>query len=236
MLEKFKVINKNQVIVFVIALMLISVGYLNFTSMNKNVTETSVNAIEYASIGDAKLVSSSNVEEGENKEENEVATIEENIGEAISTDAENIIENTVKEIENTVTNNEVINKEEVQVTSSKELDEYFTSSKLNRQTMYSQMLESYQKILENEQISADQKGIAQTEIKNINDTRNKIMICENLIKIKDIEDVIIFVNDKSVSVVVKAKELKQEQIAQIQNIIAREMSVEISDIHISNKY
>lgn len=236
MLEKFKVINKNQVIVFVIALMLISVGYLNFTSMNKNVTETSVNTIEYASIGDAKLVSSSNVEEGENKEENEVATIEENIGEAISTDAENIIENTVKEIENTVTNNEVINKEEVQVTSSKELDEYFTSSKLNRQTMYSQMLESYQKILENEQISADQKGIAQTEIKNINDTRNKIMICENLIKIKDIEDVIIFVNDKSVSVVVKAKELKQEQIAQIQNIISREMSVEISDIHISNKY
>ena len=102
--------------------------------------------------------------------------------------------------------------------------------------MYSQMIESYQKILENNQISQDQKGIAQTEIKNINDTKNKIMICENLIKVKEIEDVIIFVNDKSISVIVKSKELKQEQIAQIQNIISREMGAEINNIHISNKY
>ena len=102
--------------------------------------------------------------------------------------------------------------------------------------MYSQMIESYQKILENDQISQDQKSIAQTEIKNINDIKNKIMICENLIKIKDIEDVIIFINDKSISVIVKIKELKQEQIAQIQNIISREMNAEVENIHISNKY
>ena len=221
MLEKLKVINKNQAIVFVIALMLISFGYLNFTTMNKNVSETSGNVIQYAGIGDAKLVSSYNVEEEEKSEEKE------NIGEAISTNDENIIEETAKE--------ETKKKENSVETSSKEIDEYFTNSKLNRQTMYSQMLESYQKILENEQISADQKGIAQTEIKNINDTRNKIMICENLIKIKDIEDVIIFVNDKSVSVVVKINELKPEQIAQIQNIIVRELQVDIGNIHISNK-
>ena len=232
MLDKLKVINKNQVIVLAIALMLISVGYLNFTSMNQNVTETSGNTIEYAGIGDARLVSSSNVEESTNQ----ITTNEQEIGEAISTSNENTVTNTIEEnLANTQKNMETV-KEEVVTTSSKETNEYFTSSKLDRQTMYSQMLENYQKILENEQISADQKGIAQTEIKNINDIKNKIMICENLIKIKDIEDVIIFVNNKSVSVVVKAKELKQEQIAQIQNIIAREMDVEIGDIHISNKY
>ena len=61
------------------------------------------------------------------------------------------------------------------------------------------------------------------------------MICENLIKTKDIEDLVIFVNDKSISVVVKANKLEQEQIAQIQNIISREMQTEITNIHISNK-
>ena len=61
------------------------------------------------------------------------------------------------------------------------------------------------------------------------------MICENLIKTKGIDDVIIFVNDKSISVVVKAENLEEDKIAQIQNIIAREMNTQINDIHISNK-
>ncbi len=101
--------------------------------------------------------------------------------------------------------------------------------------MYSQMIESYQKILENESISADQKGIAQTEIKKINETKNAIMIAENLIKNKDFDDVVIFVNDQSINVIVKALDLSQDQIAQIQNIIARELKAEINQIHISAK-
>ena len=120
-------------------------------------------------------------------------------------------------------------------TASKENNQYFSESRLNRETMYSQMIESYQKILENQNISEAQKTIAQTEIHNINETKNKIMICENLVKTKGFSDLVIFVNDKSVSVVVKADKLEQDQIAQIQNIIAREMNAEVSNIHISNK-
>ena len=73
------------------------------------------------------------------------------------------------------------------------------------------------------------------EITEINNTQNSIMICENLIKTKGISDVVIFVNDKSINVIVKADTLEQETIAQIQNIIAREMNAEIENIHISNK-
>lgn len=218
MLDKLKFINKNQMIVLGIALILVTVGYVNFASVNTNNTkteETSANEIEYAGIGDAKLVNSSNVVE---------------IGDAVSTTSENTVDNVLTNDDT----NEIVQTSNVTKESS-DVDEYFSQSKLNRQTMYSQMLESYQKILENNQISADQKGIAQTEIKNINDTKNKIMICENLIKVKGFDDVIIFVNDQSVSVIVKAKELKQEQISQIQNIIVRELQVDIGNIHISNK-
>ena len=207
-----KILKRNQIIILVIALMLVSAGYLNYVS---NQTNETIPTVDYAGIGDAKLVSSNAVDE--NEEEGLVPNDEvlENT----------IIEQTEDESETTTTNSKVTQK----------TDEYFSTSRLNRETMYSQMLESYQKILESETISETQKSIAQTEIQNINNTKNKIMICENLIKTKGIEDLVIFVNDKSISVVVRIDKLEQEQIAQIQNIIAREMQTEITNIHISNK-
>lgn len=211
-----KVLKKNQIIVLVIALMLVSAGYLSFTTNQDSSIPTSgiEDETQYAGIGDAKLVSNDNV-----VEVNEEVFTSSNVIDGISS---------INEIQN-----EVISTTSNSV--SKEIKEYFSSSKLNRETMYSQMLESYQKILENQSIGETQKSIAQTEIQNINSTKNKIMICENLIKTKGIEDLVIFVNDKSISVVVRADKLEQEQIAQIQNIIAREMETEISNIHISNK-
>jgi len=210
-----KILKRNQNIILVIALMLVSAGYLNYiTNEDTNNTIASSmqeESIEYAGIGDAKLVSSNGIIETTN----ETAIVSN----------ENMEENNNNEQIVTTSNN----------TTDKDIKEYFSSSKLNRETMYSQMLESYQKILESENISETQKAIAQTEIQNINEIKNKIMICENLIKTKGIEDLVIFVNDKSISVVIRIDELKQEQIAQIQNIIAREMQTEITNIHISNK-
>ena len=101
--------------------------------------------------------------------------------------------------------------------------------------MYSQMLETYQKILESTTISQEQKAISEQEIAKINQTKNAIMIAENLISTKGFENNVVFVNDESVNVVVKAEDLGTEQIAQIQNIISRELKVEIENIHISHK-
>ena len=99
--------------------------------------------------------------------------------------------------------------------------------------MYSQMLETYTRILENEKISADQKDIAENEIKNINDTKNAIMIVENLFETKGFENAIVLVNSPSVNVVIKGEELNTEQVAQIQNIVQRELKTDIENIHIT---
>lgn len=226
-----KILKRNQIIIIVIALMLVTAGYLNYTTNHDGAIPTSTNTEEktdIASIGDAKLVSSNGVEDGIN-EEALVSNGEERTDKVQETA---VVEN---DLEKTNTNTNNTNTSITTSTTSKETKEYFSSSRLSRETMYSQMLESYRKILENETISETQKSIAQTEIKNINDIKNKIMICENLIKTKGIEDLVIFVNDKSISVVVRTDKLEQEQIAQIQNIIEREMQTEISNIHISNK-
>ncbi len=121
------------------------------------------------------------------------------------------------------------------VSTTEEKDYYFENSRLDRDKMYSQMLEAYQKMYEGEAVSMEQKTMAANEIAKINSTRNAIMICENLIKTKGISDVVIFVNDTQISVVINAEELTTEQIAQVQNIISREMQAMIENIHISCK-
>ncbi len=216
-----KILKRNQIVILVIALMMVSAGYLNYSSLHKDEgisTSAQLNETQYAGIGDAKLVSSNIIENSINDvETNENVT---------TTNETNINTNSV--MGNSVTTTQTNSK----VT---EIEQYFTSTKLNRDKMYSQMIESYQKILENENISNDQKTIAQTEIKKVNDVKNAIMIAENLIKLKEFEDVIILVNEESINVVIKATELAQEQIAQIQNIVSRELKAELTNIHISTK-
>lgn len=191
-----KNIKSNQIILFVVAVMLVSAGYLSYSMKGTPVSSNIVSENEVSSIGDARLVSSNNIIDSNSLNEVSVATSS---------------------------------------SSSSKTDDYFASSRLGRDTMYSQMIESYQNLLDNQNVSEEQKTVATQEITEINNTQNSIMICENLIKTKGISDVVIFVNDKSINVIVKADTLEQDTIAQIQNIIAREMNAEIENIHISNK-
>lgn len=191
-----KNIKSNQIILSVVALMLVSAGYLSYSMRGTPVSSNIVSENEVSSIGDAQLVSSNNIIDSNSLNEVSLATSS---------------------------------------SSSSKTDDYFASSRLGRDTMYSQMIESYQNLLDNQNVSEEQKTVATQEITEINNTQNSIMICENLIKTKGISDVVIFVNDKSINVIVKADTLEQDTIAQIQNIIAREMNAEIENIHISNK-
>ena len=101
--------------------------------------------------------------------------------------------------------------------------------------MYSQMLETYEKVLNSSNSLETQKQTATQEITKINDTKNSIMVFENLLQTKGFDNSVIFVNGDSVSVIIGTKELKKEEVAQIQNIISRELKANISNIHISNK-
>lgn len=213
-----KVLKKNQLVILVIALMFVTAGYLNYTA-NEGTVPTGTNTVkeeQYAAIGDATLVNS-----GELLEEGDKQNIINTINNA----------NIAKESKE----NETKNEEQNTVTTNTKTDDYFDNSKLERDKMYSQMLESYQKILESTSISTEQKAISEQEVAKINQTKNAIMICENLISTKGFANSVIFVNDMSVSVVVKAENLQPEQIAQIQNIITRELKVDITNVHISNK-
>lgn len=231
-----KLLKKNQIVIYVIALMLMAVAYLNYTT---NTAEQSVQASmqmearddsNTANIGDATLVSSNDVLSNTD-------TVNESSGNdttASNTESLNTINN--ENTTNTTSDNSNDNKETTQTNAQTSTDDdYFTKSKLERDTMYSQMLESYENILNSTNSLETQKQSATDEIKKINDTKNSIMICENLIQTKGFENSIIFVNGDSISVILKSDELTQEEVAQVQNIISREMNCEIENIHISTK-
>lgn len=209
-----------------LALMLMTAGYLNYTNNHENEN------LLLAGLGDAQLVSAN----ANNVDANAPIT-----NEVVELNSEATDSNEQTQIESNENNNQVDESQENanQANTTQETsiqtsnDDYFTRSKLERETMYSQMLETYTGILENEKISSEQKDIAENEIKNINDTKNAIMVVENLFETKGFENAIVLVNSPSVNVVIKAKELSTEQVAQIQNIVQRELKTEIENIHIT---
>ena len=136
-----KFMKKNQVVIYVIALMLIVAGYLNFTADGdfRSAVQTASSEEELdkmANIGDAQLVSSN----------------------VVSDDLD---------ISNTISKSDISESESLETTSKdiqKNNDDYFSTSKLERDTMYSQMLETYEKVLNSNNSLETQKQSATDEI------------------------------------------------------------------------
>lgn len=205
-------IKKGSVAIYVVALMLVTAGYWAYISNESQTLETVSMENQNATdehLGDATLVSNNELINEEN-EKNTDSTITSNI-----------------EDEN--------NDEQTTETSASKEDEYFQESKLSRDTMYSQTLETYQGILNNSNVSEEQKSVVTQQITELNKEKNAIMICENLMKTKGFDKCVIFVNVDSISVIVGVDELKSDEIAQIQNIISREMNAKVENIHIMTK-
>ncbi len=221
-----KMFKKNQIIIYVIALMLVTAGYLNYTSSNNLDTSYQTSAteeemLEMSNIGDAQLVSSNDVVSNNATNNTNNSTI--------NNKSNNVSNNTANE-KSLADNNTVSTN-----SKTSNSDDYFTTSKLERDTMYSQMIATYEKVLNNANSLETQRQSASEEVTKINNIKNRIMICENLFKTKGFNDSVIFVNGDSISVIIGSKELSKEQIAQIQNIVSREMNAQIENIHISNK-
>ena len=119
-----KLLKRNQVIIYVIVLMIMTAGYLNYTTNTEQSLETSIQMeakddMQIANVGDATLVSS-----------NDIAS--ENVNNTNDNSNSSSDENSVSdESSNTVSENIGENQETKETSSnSNEVDEYFTKSKL----------------------------------------------------------------------------------------------------------
>lgn len=219
MLKKFK---KSEIAIYAISLMLVAAGYFNYSTFNQKTEETYSEDVgniseQYANVGDAVLVSNNETE---------------NVTDENNTSAQNTENNTAAE-----TNTKTISpSSETTETKTENETDYYANAKLNRDKMYAEMISNYEKIINNQNASEAQKSIATQEITKINNTKNAIMISENLIGTKGFNNCVILVNDGSVNVIVNVQGgLNKENVAKLQNIVSRELKVEIDNIHITEK-
>ena len=224
--EKINTQKLKEIGLLVTAAVLIGIGYTNFSTNTNNPKEFISNTLATSAtnnIGDVQLVSSSATIVENNKKKNNSDALEDKNASSL---VDNVSDNTKEdEIAETMTVSG----------TEKNNSNYFEDLKMNRDDMYSKSIETYQKIIDNESVSSEQKSIAIQEIDNINNLRNSINIAEELIKLKDFEDVVIFSSNNKISVIVRIAALSENQVAQIQNIVSKELGVEIDDITISNK-
>lgn len=153
-----KILKRNQLIVLVVSLMLITAGYLNFTTNQENVETSTIAERTDTAIGDAEFVSTvphneNNVEENAIVENNENA-----ISNGMSNEQENLVETNATE-------------QKQEESKKSENDYYFITSKLDRNTMYSETLETYQEMYNNANATAEQKQEALKKINSINNTK-----------------------------------------------------------------
>ena len=148
-------IKKSEVAVYAIALMLVTAGYFNYLKFDngkaKEVYSEDVQNLEQqANVGDAVLVSNNEVKD-ENANTEEEAKVEENKIEKESKTEENKQEEEQKTEEN---------KEGQKQNKDNSKDDYFASTKLDREKMYASMISSYEEILNNSNVTEAQKAIA----------------------------------------------------------------------------
>ena len=148
-----KVLKRNQLIILIVSLMLITAGYLNFTTNQENVVTSTIADRSDSAIGDAEFVST--VPHEENK-----------------TTENAIVENNENMIENNDVQENLIETNASQDIKNNEEDYYFITSKLDRNTMYSETLETYQEMYNNTNATAEQKQEALTKINKINNTKS----------------------------------------------------------------
>ena len=170
-----------------------------------------------------------------NNEKNQMAIVgnenEDMIGDVELVNSGSVVENE-NVLEGAIVENNETNSEN---STSENTSDYFESVRIERDSMYSRMLETYNKMIDNEKLAETQKSIAVQEIDKITNDQNAIMISENLIKNKGFEDAVVFSNDNAINVIVKASALNTEDIGKIQNIIEREFKVSLENVNISNK-
>lgn len=199
---------------------------MNILKNKENIKQISLGltAVLFIFLGVANYNSSISDEYGSFSEENDTTTIE--------VASRNVPDESLGDVELVSSTPAIVENDNL---AEPEEDDYFKKTSLERDKMYSETIEVYQNLINNDKTPESQKAIAAKELTDLTSRKNSIMIAENLIKNKGVEDVVILENTGRINVIVKTSLLNKETVSQIQNIIQKELNVDISNISISEK-
>ncbi len=126
-------------------------------------------------------------------------------------------------------------EENIDISSIKE-DDSIAVFKYDRDNMFSELIETYNNIINNDNTSVENVNSYQEKLNLLIEKKTLINMVENVIKSKGVEDIVIIpTNNDNLNVVVKTQEeLEPDLVAKIQQIIVDEMGVDANKISITN--
>ena len=116
----------------------------------------------------------------------------------------------------------------------KEAEETISQFRANRNNMFSELQETYSKVIETNSTSTEQLTEYQNKLNELIENKHTITIVEDLIKSKGIDDIVIVPTNENLNVIVSDKEeITQDIIAMIQKTIQDELDFPANKITIN---
>lgn len=204
-----RILKKNQVVLTLLAVMIAVAGYLNYTADNK-MQNVSVDSRQGRDAEEHQEFS------GELLEISDEDILEENkaLSAALQETFDDSVEDPGKEIPGTAV-----------LTSGTTVLDYVAGVQLSREQTRAKNKESLMEIIDNANLDEAQKQIAIETMLQMTAIAEKETAAESLLAAKGFENSIVYINDKSVDVVICRTALTDAERAQIEDIVKRKAEV-----------
>ncbi len=210
-----KIFRKNQLVLTLLAAMIAVAGYLTYADgeHTANISKQAVDNNVLTDLSENDILS----EEVAREQSKVLETESESVGEVFTDEIEPTTN--VQPGESVLTNSKVSN--------------YMSQVKLEREKNRSENKEVLNKIIDNKEISEDQKQSALDRLVHMTEVSELETQIENVLSTKGLEDTVVTIGDKNVDVVVGMTEITDAQRAQIEDIVKRKAEVSVDQIVIS---
>lgn len=221
---------RKNFIIFSLVLMLGLIGYINYSLNKQSLLQTSSDLEKYELM---MLEQDSMVDIVVNEEDydsTEVSRPEDDDYDTIIVDSlENgfildVAQETSAEITSIITNRQMMQS-----------NAYFIEGRLERDKRRSEMMSYLNDIINNQYTSEDLRNQAQGMKLVVLTNTEKEMLIENMILAKGFNDVIVYLSDNSINVIVQSEGLNERDVAKIVDIIRRETDIPMDNITIMEK-
>ncbi|SHH08853.1 SpoIIIAH-like family protein [Tepidibacter thalassicus] len=216
--------KSRNFVVFILVLMLVLVGTINYNLSKKSLLETSRELEEYEQSLLEDMDDENVAMDKEGAEEVSKENIE-NDGIKVVDSNKSEIEEKVKETSANITK-EITSKENMQK------DTYFIDMKLNREQKRGQLIEELDAIIKNpssSQKSIDEASAMKLDLIKFREAESTI---ENLLIAKGFTDPIVYISKDNASVVVNKEKLNKQDVAKIFDIVYTQTKIPYENIKI----
>lgn len=222
-----KRVKKNQVIITALAVMIAVAGYLNYSGMKleKETAAVSEGTVEDAAAVEEGVDDSSLVDvESWDLALNELET---DLGEQEAASTEVAAEEAEGETQSGDTPGEAV------LTSATSGSSFAAEAKLSREQVRAKNKETLLEVINNENITEEQKQSAIDSMTAMTDQAEKEAAAELLLDSKGFVDSVVSITDGTVDVVVNKAELSEAERAQIEDIVKRKTEISGENIVIT---